>query len=199
VQRRKVLCLAYIILDAVALDLPQLFVDLRTCDRRDIIKVRNGTFREYRVRSWPVRSALRMRGSSLSSSKSALMSVIAASCCTEESFESSSKKPITDDTADEIASDMMGSAREAKVSTSTAKMPLKIKRAKGSSAPTFTGVVRLVTCGRGQQALRSTVRTPFPRWRVERERKRNLLVWRGTGLTRLSRLTKVAHKQNKID
>jgi hypothetical protein len=64
------------------------------------------TFREYRVRSWPVRSALRIRGSSLSSSKSALMSAIAASCCTEESFESSSKNPMTEDTADDIASDI---------------------------------------------------------------------------------------------
>ena len=136
-QRRKVLCLAYIILDAVALDLPQLFVDLRTCERREIIKVRNGTFREYRVRSWPVRSALRMRGSSLSISKSALMSVIAASCCTEESFESSSKKPITDDTADETASDMMDSACEAKESSRKLKMPLKRRRAEGGSALSF--------------------------------------------------------------
>jgi hypothetical protein len=48
-----------------------------------------------------------MRGSSLSSSKSALMSAIAASCCTEESFESSSKKPITDETADDMASDIV--------------------------------------------------------------------------------------------
>jgi hypothetical protein len=48
-----------------------------------------------------------MRGSSLSSSKSALMSAMAASCCTEESFESSSKKPITDETADDMASDIV--------------------------------------------------------------------------------------------
>lgn len=104
-------------------------------------------FREYRVRSWPVRSALRMRGSSLSISKSALMSVIAASCCAEESFESSSKKPITDDTADETASDMMDSACEAKESSRKLKMRFKRRRAEGGSA-----LVSWRSCGRATSA-----------------------------------------------
>jgi hypothetical protein len=65
------------------------------------------------------------------------MSVIAASCCTEESFESSSKKPITDDTADETASDMMDSACEAKESFLKLKMRFKRGRAEGGSALSF--------------------------------------------------------------
>ena len=50
-----------------------------------------------------MRSALRIRGSSLSNSKSALMSAIAASCCAEASLKSSSKKPMTEETASDIA------------------------------------------------------------------------------------------------